>query len=65
MWISDDETILRSCPKKRIQKFRVKKKAVKFNTIYNQHFTIETEINKLTEIKKLWLKSLESSTTLM
>lgn len=65
MWISDDEKVLSSCPKKHMQKFRVKKKAVKFNTIYNQHFTIETEINKLTEIKQLWLKSLESSTTLM
>ena len=37
--------------------------AIKFNTSYNQHFTCEKEITKLTEIKEPWLKFSENTTT--
>lgn len=53
MWITDNETIIKSCPRKITQKFRKKKIAIKFNTLYNTHFTTEIEINKLTEIPDL------------
>lgn len=52
LWITDDETVIRSKPKN--------KKVVKFNTEYNQYFTNSLEIHKLTEIDKTWLKSSEN-----
>jgi hypothetical protein len=55
MWITDDKRIIESCPKS--------KKVVKFNTPYNNHFTNKLEINKLSEIKKEWLKYSEKTIT--
>lgn len=55
LWISDEKRIINSCPKN--------KKVVKFNTDYNQYFTNTLEINKLTEIKKEWLKYSEKTIT--
>jgi hypothetical protein len=55
LWISDEKRIVDSCPKN--------KKAVKFNTDYNQYFTNTLEINKLTEINKEWLKYSEKTIT--
>ena len=48
IWITDDKRIIDKCPKR--------KKTIKFNTIYNNDFTNKREINKLSEIKKIWLK---------
>lgn len=56
IWVSDDKKIIDLKPDNKI--------AVKFNTTYNQFFTNEIEITKLTEIEKLWSKSLEKTTTL-
>lgn len=56
MWITDCKNILDLCPEN--------KTAIKFNTTYNQYFTYNKEISKLTEIQEIWLKSLENSTTL-
>lgn len=55
LWITDNQNVINSCP--------INKKAIKFNTPYNQHFTNKLEINKLTEIEKLWLKSSENYIT--
>jgi hypothetical protein len=55
LWITDDERVLTSCPKQ--------KTVIKFNTVYNQHFTNIKEINKLTEIDKSWLKYSENFIT--
>lgn len=55
LWISDEKRIINSCPKN--------KKVVKFNTDFNQYFTNTLEINKLTEIKKEWLKYSEKTIT--
>jgi hypothetical protein len=55
LWISDEKRIVDSCPKN--------KKAIKFNTDYNQYFTNTLEINKLTEINKEWLKYSEKTIT--
>jgi len=55
LWITDNYDIIKKCPKN--------KKVIKFNTIYNEHFKNTIEINKLTEIKELWLKSLEKNTS--
>ena len=52
LWITDSLNVIETCPKN--------KKVVKFNTKYNEHFTNSLEINKLTEIEKLWLKSSEN-----
>ena len=52
LWITDNKTVIDHCPKN--------KKVVKFNTDYNQHFTNQLEIHKLTEIDKTWLKSSEN-----
>ena len=48
MWITDDINVINQSPKH--------KRAIKFNTFYNNHFTNTLEINKLSEIKKEWLK---------
>jgi hypothetical protein len=55
LWITDNKKIIDACPKN--------KKAIKFNTTYNEYFTNKLEINKLTEIDKLWLKSSENFIT--
>jgi hypothetical protein len=55
LWITDSLNVIETCPKN--------KKVVKFNTKYNEHFTNSLEINKLTEIEKLWLKSSENIIT--
>ena len=60
IWVTDNKEIINARPKKSIQRYRLKKKAVKFNTIYNDNFNNEIEINKITEISELWLKSLEN-----
>jgi hypothetical protein len=57
VWITDNKNILDLCPED--------KEVIKFNTIYNQHFTNKKEISKLTEIQELWLNSLEKTTTLI
>lgn len=56
MWITDNKNILESCPENKI--------GYKFKTTYNQFFTYNKEISKLTEIQELWSKSLENNTTL-
>ena len=53
MWVTDEKRIIESCPKN--------KKVVKFNTSFNGHFTNKLEINKLSEIKKEWLKYSEKT----
>jgi len=58
VWITDDKRIIDACPKYR---FEEKKYPIKFNTIYNNHFTNKREINKLSEIDKTWKKSLEKT----
>lgn len=55
LWITDDRRIIESCPPK--------KKVVKFNTAFNNHFTNTLKINKLSEIKKEWLKFSEKTIT--
>lgn len=52
LWITDDRRIANSCP--------FYKKVIKFNTFYNNHFTNQLEINKLSEIKQEWLKFSEN-----
>jgi hypothetical protein len=56
IWITDNKNVVEKCPENKI--------VYKFNTPYNQHFTNKLEISKLTEIKELWLNSLENNTTL-
>ena len=55
LWITDDRRVIESCPSK--------KKVVKFNTAFNNHFTNTLKINKLSEIKKEWLKFSEKTIT--
>lgn len=55
LWITDSEAVINSKPKG--------KKVIKFNTDYNQHFTNQLEIHKLTEIDDKWLKSSENFIT--
>jgi hypothetical protein len=55
IWISDNNEILNKCPNKKIP--------VKFNTIYNDHFSYKLEINRLTEINDICLKYLENNNT--
>lgn len=57
IWISDDKEILEKCPKN--------KWPVKFTTDYNQHFTIDNEINNLIKINELCSKYSEKNTTSM
>jgi hypothetical protein len=56
-WITDNKNILDRCPEN--------KTGIKFNTTYNQYFTYQKEITKLTEIQETWLNFLENPTTLM
>ena len=55
LWITDDKQIIDSCPPN--------KRVIKFNTPFNNHFTNQLEINKLSEIKKEWLKYSERTIT--
>jgi len=55
LWITDNPLILNLCPEN--------KKSVKFNTDYNNNFTTNLEINKLTEIDPSWLKFTENTIT--
>lgn len=55
LWVSDDKRVIESCPKN--------KTVVKFKTPYNNHFTNQLEINKLSEIKKEWLRFSEKTIT--
>lgn len=55
IWITDDKNVLDTCPNNKL--------AIKFNTIYNQHFTNNMEISKLSEISDLCSKYLEKTTT--
>lgn len=55
MWITDDKKVINECPNN--------KRVIKFNTTFNNHFTNPLEINKLSEIKKEWLKYLEKTIT--
>lgn len=54
VWVTDDQNIIDQCPKG--------KKAIKFNTNYNKHFTHEHEINNLEQINEICLKYLEKPT---
>lgn len=56
VWVTDNKQILDAKPEG--------KTALKFQTTYNQYFTYEKEITKLTEIQEIWSHSLESPTTL-
>jgi hypothetical protein len=56
LWVSDNKKIIDLKPEG--------KSAIKFQTTYNEFFTNEKEITKLTEIEELWSKSLENPTTL-
>jgi hypothetical protein len=56
MWITDSEKIITECPKE--------KTVIKFNTPYNQYFTNQKEITKLTQIQELCSKFLEKNITL-
>jgi energy-coupling factor transporter ATP-binding protein EcfA2 len=56
-WITDSEKIITECPKE--------KNVIKFNTPYNQYFTNQKEITKLTQINEPCLKFLENNTILI
>lgn len=56
MWVTDNKKIIDLKPEE--------KSAIKFQTTYNEFFTNEKEITKLTEIEELWSNSLEKTTTL-
>lgn len=56
-WITDSKKIIDLCPEN--------KTVIKFNTPFNQYFTNNKEINKLTEITEPWLKYTENTTTLI
>lgn len=56
MWITDNKKIIDFKPEG--------KSVIKFQTAYNEYFTNEKEITKLTEIEELWSNSLENPTTL-
>ena len=56
-WITDNKKILDLCPEN--------KTGIKFNTTYNQYFTYQKEISKLTEIQEPWSKFSENTTTLI
>lgn len=55
LWITDDKRVIDSCPSN--------KTVIKFKTPFNNHFTNQLEINKLSEIKKEWLKFSEKTIT--
>lgn len=54
-WITDNKNIIDKCPENKI--------SIKFNTNYNQYFNHNKEINKLSEIQDIWLKSSENNIT--
>lgn len=54
MWITDSKPIIDMCPNG--------KTVVKFKTPFNEHFTSNKEITKLTEIEEKWLKFSENTT---
>jgi hypothetical protein len=56
LWITDSKLILDKKPENKI--------GYKFETTYNQYFTYNKQITKLTEITEPWLNSLENNTTL-
>lgn len=56
-WITDNEKIINNCPNE--------KSVIKFKTDYNQYFTYEKEISKLTEITEPWLNYSEKTTISM
>lgn len=56
IWVTDSKKIIDLKPEE--------KTAIKFQTTYNEFFTNEKEITKLTEIEELWSNSLEKTTTL-
>jgi hypothetical protein len=55
MWITDNKKIIDLTPDGKV--------SYKFQTTYNEFFTNEKEITKLTEIEELWSQSLEKTTT--
>lgn len=55
VWVTDDKRVIDSKPEDKI--------AIKFKTQYNEFFTCDREITKLTEIENIWSKSLEKTTT--
>jgi hypothetical protein len=55
LWITDSKKIIDLCPEN--------KTAIKFNTKYNNFFTHNIEISKLTEIQNIWSKFLEKTIT--
>lgn len=55
VWITDSKEILDQRPED--------KQAIMFSTTYNQHFTYQKQITKLSEINEPWLKFSESTTT--
>lgn len=55
-WITDDKKIIDLCP--------TDKNVIKFNTPYNQYFTNNKEITKLTELTEIWSNYSENPTTL-
>jgi hypothetical protein len=54
LWITDSKLIIDKCPNS--------KTVVKFKTPFNEHFTSNKEITKLTEIEEKWLKFSENTT---
>ncbi len=53
LWVTDDKRVIDNCPSN--------KRVIKFKTSFNNHFTNQLEINKLSEIKKEWLKYSEKT----
>jgi hypothetical protein len=54
LWVTDNKKIIDLKPEE--------KNTIKFKTQYNEFFTNEKEITKLTEIQELWSNSLEKTT---
>ncbi len=55
VWLTDSKQILDLKPESKM--------GLKFKTNFNEHFTYEKEITKLTEIQEPWLKFSENTTT--
>jgi hypothetical protein len=55
-WITDNKKIIDLCPND--------KNVIKFTTPYNQYFTNNKEITKLTELTEIWSNYSEKTTTL-
>lgn len=55
VWVTDNEEIIDTCPKN--------KKAIKFNTKYNEHILCEYEINDLNKIEEICSTSSEKTIT--